>query len=136
MGMSTPTRLPRVVPSGGWSFASHHLPSGTMVGCQLHTLHFNQAVFPDPSEFKPERWLDDDGPSAEMQRDWFPFSLGARGCLARGLAMEELRVAICEVVRQDVLKGARALGGEIKILEWFNSRLVGERLEIVWDQGE
>ena len=50
--------------------------------------------------------------------------------------MEELRVAICEVVRQDVLRGARALGGEIKILEWFNSRLIGERLEIVWDQGE
>lgn len=130
--MSTPTRLPRVVPASGWTFDNHYFPAGTIVGCQLHTLHFNPAVFPDPFEFKPERWLND--PSTEMQRDWIPFSLGARGCLARGLAMEELRTAVCEIVRQDVLRGARAVGDGIEMLEWFNSKLVGERLDIVWEQ--
>lgn len=130
MGMSTPTRIPRTVPESGWSFAGYHLPKGTVVGCQPHTLHFNPAVFPDPFAFKPERWLD--GASAEMQRDWIPFSLGARACLARNLAQVELQLAVCEIVRQDVLKGARALGGEIEIREWFNSKLVGERLELVW----
>lgn len=50
--------------------------------------------------------------------------------------MEELRVAVCEIIRQDVLKGAMAVGDGIEILEWFNSKLVGETLEIVWEQGK
>jgi hypothetical protein len=67
-----------------------------------------------------------------MQRDWIPFSLGARGCLARGLAQFELLLAVREVVRQDLLGGARAIGGELKMYEWFNSKLIRERLELVW----
>jgi cytochrome P450 len=129
MGMSTPTRIPRVVPQNGWSFAGFYLPAGTVVGCQLHTLHFNPSTFPEPFAFKPERWLD---PTPEMQRDWIPFSLGARRCLARDLAQFELLLAVREVVRQDLLGGARAIGGELKMYEWFNSKLIRERLELVW----
>ena len=80
--------------------------------------------------FKPERWLD--GPSAEMQRDWIPFSLGLRACLARNLAQLELLLAVREIVRQDLLEGTRAIGGELEMYEWFSSRLVRERLELVW----
>lgn len=130
MGMSTPTRLPRIVPKVGWTYAGHYLPAGTMVGCQLYTLHFNPSVFPEPFAFKPERWLD--GPSAGMQRDWIPFSLGLRACLARNLAQIELLLAIREVVRQDLLDGAKALREELEVYEWFSSRVVGERLELVW----
>lgn len=130
MGMSTPTRIPRVVPQCGWSFASYYLPEGTMVGCQPHTLHFNPAVFPEPFAFKPERWLH--SPTAEMQRDWIPFSLGARGCLAKNLAQTELQLAIREVARQDVLKGATSLCEDVEVYEWFNSGLVGGKLELLW----
>jgi len=130
MGMSTPTRLPRIVPETGWTYAGHYLPTGTMVGCQLFTLHFNPSVFPEPFAFKPERWLE--GPSIEMQRDWIPFSLGVRACLARNLAQLELLLAIREIVRQDLLSGAKPLGEEFESYEWFSSKLVGERLELVW----
>lgn len=130
MGMSTPTRLPRVVPRGGWSYNEHHLPEGTQVGCQSYTLHFNPAVFQDPHAFIPERWLD--SPSLEMHRDWFAFSLGARGCLARNLAQTELLLAIQAVAREGILEGASTLGGEIAISEWFSSTLVTEKLELSW----
>jgi cytochrome P450 len=101
-----------------------------MVGCQLYTLHFNPSVFPEPFVFKPERWLE--GPSVEMQRDWIPFSLGLRACLARNLAQLEILLAIREIVRQDLLDGAKALGEELEMYEWFSSRLVGERLELLF----
>jgi cytochrome P450 len=130
MGMSTPTRLPRVVPAQGWSFNGYHLPEGTQVGCQSYTLHFNPDVFKDPHAFQPERWLE--SPSPEMHRDWFAFSLGARGCLARNLAQTELLLAVQAVVREGILEGATALGGEIEIFEWFSSALVKEKLELVW----
>lgn len=130
MGMSTPTRIPRVVPQGGWSFGGHYFPEGTMVGCQPNTLHFNPSVFPDPLAFKPDRWLDVSSP--EMQRDWIPFSLGQRACLARNLAQSELQIAVLAIVREDLLSGATALDNSIEIYEWFNSKLVGDRLDLVW----
>lgn len=133
MGMSTPTRIPRVVPQGGWSFHGYWFPEGTTVGCQPYTLHFNPSVFPDPFTFKPERWLE--GPSQDMQRDWIPFSLGQRGCLARNLAQSELQIALRAIAREDLLGGATALGDGIEIYDWFNSKLVGERLDLIWDLG-
>lgn len=130
MGMSTPTRIPRVVPEHGWIFNGHHLPGGTQVGCQPYTLHFNPAVFPEPFAFKPERWLD--SPTAEMHRDWIAFSLGSRACLARNLAQTELLLAIRAVAREGILEGATALGEDIEIHEWFNSALEGGKLELIW----
>lgn len=131
MGMSTPTRIPRVVPLGGWYFRDYYIPEGSTVGCQPYTLHLNPAVFPDPFAFKPERWLDE--PSPEMQRDWIPFSLGQRACLARNLAQSELQIAIRAVAREDLLNGATAVGDNVEIYDWFNSKLVGDRLDLVWD---
>jgi len=48
------------------------------------------------------------------------------------LATAELFFAVEGIVRADVLKGAKAVGEKIEILEWFNSRVVGERVEIEW----
>ncbi|KAM0721926.1 hypothetical protein Q7P37_002851 [Cladosporium fusiforme] len=130
MGMSTPTRIPRVVPPGGWSFHGYYFPEGTTVGCQPYTLHFKPTVFSDPFAFKPERWLNN--PSAEMQRDWIPFSLGQRGCLARNLAQSELKIALRAIASEDLLSGATSLGDSIEIYDWFNSKLVGDRLDLLW----
>lgn len=138
--MANPTRLPRLVPQGGWIFhcsindRTYHFPAGTLISCQIHTLHHNSAVFPDPFAFKPERWLESDGysPSAEMQRDFIPFGLGARQCIARNLAMTELVLAAKAIVESNVLGGARAVGEKIEIREWFNSKVKGERIELSW----
>jgi cytochrome P450 len=130
LGMSTPTRFPRIVPKGGWSFAGCYLPEGTQVGCQPHTLHYDPLVFPEPFMFQPERWLD--SPTAEMQRNWIPFLLGQRGCLARNLAQFELQLALQAVAREDLLKGATACGRSIEIYEWFSSKVVGDRLQVLW----
>lgn len=138
--MANPTRLPRVVPAGGWNFhssisgKSYHLPSGTLVSCQIHTLHHNANVFPDPFAFKPERWLEtkEHSPSPEMQRDFIPFSLGARQCIARNLAMTELVLAGRGIIESGVLDGAKAVGDKIEILEWFNSKVPGETIELTW----
>jgi cytochrome P450 len=130
LGMSTPTRFPRVVPKGGWSFAGYYLPEGRQVGCQPHTLHYDPSVFPEPFTFQPERWLD--SPTAEMQRNWIPFLLGQRGCLARNLAQLELQLALQAIVREDLLKGATACEKSIEIYEWFSSKVVGDRLQVMW----
>lgn len=67
-----------------------------------------------------------------MQRDFIPFGLGSRQCIARNLATMELLLATRAIAREDVLQGAKPVGEEIRLLEWFNSSVVGEKVEVVW----
>lgn len=52
----------------------------TTVGTQNYTMHRNQAAFPNPEDFLPERWLDTDGESLR-KASWTPFSMGSRKCI-------------------------------------------------------
>ncbi|KAF2166593.1 hypothetical protein M409DRAFT_66605 [Zasmidium cellare ATCC 36951] len=136
--MANPTRFPRQVPPQGFLYTSltttktYNLPAGTLVGLSPYTLHLNPAVFPDPYEFKPSRWLDDRA-TPEMYRDWIPFGLGPRQCIARNLAMVELCLATRAVVRSGVLEGARPVGERLEVFEWFNAKVKGERIDLVWE---
>lgn len=117
---------------------SYYLPPGTIVSVQIHTLHHNPAVFPAPYEFRPERWLDSESAPEQldrMNRDHIPFSLGSRGCIARNLAMVELNMTSSAVLESGVLDGAKSVGERIEILEWFNSKVRGERIEIEYARG-
>ncbi|KAJ4394036.1 hypothetical protein N0V93_003253 [Gnomoniopsis smithogilvyi] len=153
LSMANPTRLPRVVPEGGWIYTpsadfsftgqilqvskSYFLPAGTLVSLQIHTLHHNPAVFPDPYEFRPERWLDSPPDQLEkMSRNYIPFGLGSRQCIARNLAMMELNRSCAAILESDVLDGARNVGDRIEILEWFNSKVRGERIEIEFQHNQ
>ncbi|KAL8726830.1 MAG: hypothetical protein Q9166_006446 [cf. Caloplaca sp. 2 TL-2023] len=123
--------LPRVVPSSGWEFDGHHLPAGTVVAIAAPQLFFNPDVFPDPMVFRPERW---EQPSAEMQRDLVPFSVGIRKCIAKNLATVELFMAVKQVVDSDLLRGARPAKEKIEVYEWFNTAIKGNRIDIVWSE--
>ena len=70
--------------------------------------------------------------TVEMQRDAIPFGLGQRQCIARNLAQFELLLATRAIAREGLLEGAKAVGEKIEIKEWFNSVIVGEKVEIVW----
>jgi cytochrome P450 len=129
LSMANPSRLPRVVPAGGWTFKGTHLPQGTEVSCTPYELHFNREVFDDPREFRPERWLD---ANDQMRRDSIPFGLGPRQCIARNLATMELCCAVQRLAEEDVLRGAKCCRDRIEILEWFNSKVIDERIELVW----
>ncbi|KAK1453369.1 cytochrome P450 [Colletotrichum melonis] len=142
MSMANPTRLPRVVPPSGFTFASKmpsgetvtfEFPGGTWIGCAPFSLHFNDAVFPNPHEFQPERWLE---PSEEMLRDAIPFGLGPRQCIARNLASSELFWAVRALGISGVLDGARTTGlmkDGIIVDEWFNSKVPGHAIELIWE---
>ena len=78
-----PMSFPRVVPRGGRTVDGVALPAGTVVSCQPYTLHrLDEAVFPDPHEFRPERWLEPAG-AVERNQLFFAFAAGGRGCIGK-----------------------------------------------------
>ena len=129
ISMANPTRLPHVVPTGGWTFKSTYFPAGSVVGCSAFELHFNPTVFPEPRSFKPERWLN---PTEAMSKYWFAFGAGSRVCIARNLATLELQFATERLGKSGVLDGAKVMQREVEIYEWFNSKVKGERIDLVW----
>jgi len=130
ISMANPTRLPRTVPPTGWTYKDYHFPPGTLVGCSAYQLHFDESVFQDAKRFCPERWLEN--VSDEMNKSWFAFGAGPRSCIAKNLAITELFVATEKVVVSNVLRGARVCKEEIEVFEWFNAKVKGEKIEIVW----
>lgn len=79
-----PMSLPRVVPEGGRSVVDGvFVPAGTVVSSQAYSVgRCDEGVFPEPDEFRPERWLRAGG-EAERRRLMFAFSHGGRGCVGK-----------------------------------------------------
>lgn len=79
-----PMSFPRYVPQEGSMIEGYFMPGGTIVSCQPYTIHKEPSVFPQPLQFRPERWLDEDAQAvAERNRWFFAFGVGGRGCLGR-----------------------------------------------------
>jgi len=55
---AAPAPLPRVVPAGGTNIAGFAVPAGTTVATQSWSVHRVESVFPDPSKFNPDRWIE------------------------------------------------------------------------------
>lgn len=66
------------------------LPEGTVVGVPHYAIHHNEKYYPQPFEFKPQRWIAGSEPgvtaeSAEIGHAAFcAFSVGPRGCIGKG----------------------------------------------------
>jgi hypothetical protein len=81
---------PRVTPPGQTTLNGvSGIPKGVRVSCSAYTLHRNEAVFPNPEEWKPSRWLDaSKEQKAEMNRWFWAFGSGARMCLGIYFAVQ------------------------------------------------
>lgn len=70
-------------------------------------MHTNADVFPDPFEFRPERWLDNPkGPDGRQPLTNYltTFGAGSRICVAMHLAYLELFVALAVMFRRHELQ--------------------------------
>jgi cytochrome P450 len=59
--------------------------------------HRDGRVFPDPLQFRPERWL---GETVLPKFAYFPFGGGPRICIGSGLAMMEAPLGLAALAQQ------------------------------------
>lgn len=78
-----PMSQPRYVPETGRTIDGYFIPEGTIVSCQAYSVHrLNEAIYPEGNSFKPERCLNK-ARELDMNRLFFSFGTGARGCTGR-----------------------------------------------------
>jgi cytochrome P450 len=80
----------------------YELDTGTVVMAAIYLAHTRPDLFPDPREFRPERFLDG-GPETFS---WIPFGGGTRRCLGAAFAQFEMRVVLRTVLARAVLRAA------------------------------
>lgn len=92
--------LARVVPEGGAILAGKQFPAGTIVGINSWVAHRNTDVFgADSGNWRPERWLEDNGSSANMEHYFLAFGMGSRTCIGKNLSLLEMSKLIPQVLR-------------------------------------
>lgn len=86
----------REVQDAGLNVDGHFIPCGSSLGTAIYTLHHNPDLYPRPFDYVPERWLENIVPGS--QAAFNPFSIGPRSCVAKGVALQELQLAMATVL--------------------------------------
>jgi cytochrome P450 len=85
-------RLQAPMEFGGWE-----LPAGANIAPSIYLLHRRPDIYPEPLEFRPERFLGDGVPGTY---EWIPFGGGVRRCLGASFALFEMKVVLRSVLGQ------------------------------------
>lgn len=113
---SVGSALYREVETGGAMIDGELFPAGSDVATAIYAIHHNEAFFPDPFTFRPERWIVEEGGSTkgsvELAHSAFTvFSLGPRACMGKALAMMEMRIILATMLyRLDLKLASGSLG--------------------------
>ena len=87
-----------------WRLGDYAVDAETPVGISILLLHHRPDIYPEPFEFRPERWAD----RSPGTYEWIPFGGGIRRCLGAALAMAEQRVVLTAMARRLDLEADRA----------------------------
>jgi cytochrome P450 len=88
------------------------LPAGVSIAPSIHLVHRRADIYPEPLEFRPERFIEEEGGRAGGRASntytWIPFGGGVRRCLGAAFAQFEMEVVLRELVLRRTIAPARA----------------------------
>ncbi|XP_037073829.1 cytochrome P450 2J6-like [Pollicipes pollicipes] len=79
------------------------VPQGAQIVPLLQAVHQDEALFAEPLEFRPERFLDAEG-KLKPSRVLMPFSVGKRSCIGEAMARAELFLFVTAMVQRFTLR--------------------------------
>jgi cytochrome P450 len=82
------------------TIGGYELPAGSFVVPAIAGVHLRGDLYPDPEEFRPERFLDGKADTYA----WIPFGGGVRRCAGAAFAEFEMRIVLREFVTRAALK--------------------------------
>jgi cytochrome P450 family 110 len=94
-----PIAFPRITKSA-MKITNYEFEADTLLTPSIYLVHYREDIYPEPKQFKPERFIDRTYSPAE----YLPFGGGNRRCLGYALAMLELKLVIATLVSRYNLK--------------------------------
>jgi cytochrome P450 len=91
--------------------AGWELPPGVHVAPCIYLTHRRPELYPDPTTFRPERFLGDGAPDAYS---WLPFGGGIRRCLGAAFAAMEMTEVLRAVAARVALRPDRPAGERMR----------------------
>ncbi len=91
----------RVVRGEPFSLNGYEVPPGVEINPSIRLIHRRPDLYPNPSAFRPERFLVDDPPDTYT---WIPFGGGTRRCLGASFALTEMRIVLGRVLARTSLR--------------------------------
>jgi cytochrome P450 len=82
------------------------IPKGAHVLLSQYVTHRNPSYFPNPEEWKPERWQNLEFEKSLPKGAYFPFGGGSRKCLGEYFALAEARLILLMVAKNFKLNGS------------------------------
>jgi cytochrome P450 len=83
------------------------LPAGASIVPSIYLVHRRRDIYPQPHEFRPERFIEDEGGRAPGTYTWIPFGGGIHRCLGAAFAQFEMEVVLRELVLSRTLAPSR-----------------------------
>ncbi|KAL1962675.1 hypothetical protein VTN77DRAFT_9309 [Rasamsonia byssochlamydoides] len=91
------SRLPRIAHEP-IHYREWEIPPGTPVSETIYFVHHDPIIFPDPEEFRPERWIEAQENGVRLDQYLVCFSKGSRSCPGINLAYAELYLTLATVL--------------------------------------
>ncbi|KAL1970158.1 hypothetical protein VTN77DRAFT_6563 [Rasamsonia byssochlamydoides] len=112
------TRLPRVAHEP-IKYKEWEIPPHTPVSESNYFVHMDPAVFPDPLEFKPDRWIEAQEKGIRLDRYLVAFSKGSRQCVGINLAYAELYLTLATVLRRFEFENFETTVDDVRVARDF-----------------
>lgn len=93
----------RVVRHEPFPLNGYLIPEGVEINPSIRVLHRRADLYPQPGEFRPERFLAANPPDTYT---WIPFGGGVRRCLGASFAQVEMRTVLARVLERTALRPA------------------------------
>ena len=85
-----PRAVKQPIEIGGWTYR----PPTQLLGC-IYLVHHDPEIYPEPHEFRPERFLGDSPPATYT---WLPWGGGRKRCPGLHLATLEMKIVLRTVL--------------------------------------
>lgn len=110
----TPLGVPHST-SSDQEFMGYRIPAGSTIVPNQYELSYNADIYPEPYEFRPERWLENpELPNAN------PFGYGWRACPGRYFALNTIHIVLAQILWGYNIEFAAKNGQKVPVDAWDN----------------